>query len=282
MQLRCESAKRQWESAVGELFFAATITSCGFISICCSQPDKYIVLICSRIYSAQRHFAPQPAQHSSNFTQRSTCASISIGMQPKQDQEYSGPSSDPAMPLPTKAVALQKHVCFGEPCQQCSYVRNKQKWEKVLEAGGTGVSWMKSEGDGSSWRLKCWVCEAGGDAYQVTRVLLANLRRHRESAAHQLALQNCGLAEPHSADEESSPTAEEFYAVLQERLKKGALGDGIPGVGGRKKITTMQDCCSAHWFYVVCSFSVFCCFVCISFCVFSIMFCLFFSFWCVS
>jgi len=53
-------------------------------------------------------------------------------------------------------------------------------------------------------------------------------------------LLDCGLSDG-CIDDQSAPTAEEFKTVLSERLKKQALDRGVPGVGGRKKITAMQD-----------------------------------------
>ena len=99
---------------------------------------------------------------------------------------------------------------------------------------------MQECGDNETWQLRCWVCAAAQRSFQVSRVLLPNLRRHDRSQQHQQSLLDCGFSNG-CIDDQSAPTAEEFKAVLSERLKKQALDRGVPGVGGRKKITAMQD-----------------------------------------
>lgn len=92
---------------------------------------------------------------------------------------------------------------------------------------------MQECGDNETWQLRCWVCAAAQRSFQVSRVLLPNLRRRDRSQQHQQSLLDCGLSDG-CIDDQSAPTAEEFKTVLSERLKKQALDRGVPGVGGQE------------------------------------------------
>ena len=140
-------------------------------------------------------------------------------------------------------------------CYRCFYLRRFARWNKQTIVPALGSSFLTNGiWPSGKWGLGCRVCVLAqqSNAFATEGVdcgKLSNLLRHASSGQHLDALASLGLSTA-SRPDKACPSSDDFKKVAKHRLQGSSLSCPLDGVGGRKKLTNMQECLAEACFNI--------------------------------
>lgn len=136
--------------------------------------------------------------------------------------------------------------CNVRACRRCAYLRNAEEWRRKTLISNSDVSYLRSEiTPEGKWRVFCWICrkvhgaDGKGLAAGVEPAHINNVTRHSQFQCHVDALFELGLARARDLD---APPATGFMEVAKHCQNGNPWCQGVAGVGGRKKVSSMMTC----------------------------------------
>ena len=153
----------------------------------------------------------------------------------------------PEVPAQQDEDAAHRSSCKDGQCMRCVFIRNRTRWQKKTLIPGLDVSWLVARSK-PTWGLGCSACFLSKQnseyaRFEVETRRIANIARHAECDQHVAALVALGIVDDPSPEEaKSCPSVAQFKAVATNRLSAVALRQGEKDVGGRSKLTVMQQC----------------------------------------
>ena len=149
-------------------------------------------------------------------------------------------------PAETSQDGVHRAGCQDRSCFRCVFLRNQKRWRQRTLIPGLDISWLVARST-PEWGLGCSVChltqqDSEYARFEVQTRRLGNIVRHADCDQHLAALVTLGMVDDSGLGDKASPTVAQFKAVAQNRLTAVALRQGEKEVGGRNKLTVMQEC----------------------------------------